>query len=182
MVGIGAVYGLPLSHIIQSFFGKKKENNMKLKIGENEYSIKFAYKPTLKERIISKFVKYATVTDEDGETDLEKVEDLLLFLPEALLVGLQVHHKEFKYNCDTGEGREEQLDKAFGLVEEYMESEGADAKEFLDKLQEALLQDGFLRSLFQTEQKKADKAEERKNLTVVEPTKETPEKPTEKQD
>lgn len=133
---------------------------MKLKIGEKEYSIKFAYKPTLKERIISKYVKFADLSNGDKEAHFEKVEDLLLFLPEAVLVGLQVHHPEFKYNCDTGEGKEEQLDKAFSLVEEYMDSDGADVMEFFNQIQEALLEDSFLRSLFQKEQKKAEEIEE----------------------
>lgn len=147
---------------------------MKLKIGENEYSIKFAYKPTLKERIISKFVKYANVGGADGETDLEKIEDLLLFLPEAVLIGLQVHHEDFRYDCETGEGKKEKLEKAFALVEEYMDSENADVMWFFNQMQEALLQDSFLRSLFQKEQKKQEEAEARANLTVVE-TEETTE-------
>lgn len=141
---------------------------MKLKIGEKEYRIKFTYKPTLKERIISKFVKFASVTGADGETDFEKVEDLLLFLPEALLVGLQLHHEDFRYDCDTGEGREEKLEKAFALVEEYMDGEDADAMTFFNQLQEALLQDSFLRSLFQKEQKKQEAEEARENLTLAE--------------
>ena len=133
---------------------------MKLKIGEKEYSIKFAYKPTLKERIISKFVKFADLSNRDKEAYFEKIEDLLLFLPEAVLVGLQVHHPEFKYNCDTGEGKEEQLEKAFSIVEEYMDSEGTDVMAFFNQIQEALLEDSFLRSLFQKEQKKAEQVEE----------------------
>lgn len=141
---------------------------MKLKIGENEYSIKFGYKPTLKERIISKVVKMSNTTGADGGTDLEKVEDLLLFLPELLLVGLQVHHEDFRYNYDTKEEKEEKLDKAFELVEQYMDSENADVMAFFDQLQEALLQDSFLRGLFQKEQKKQEEAEARANLTVVE--------------
>ncbi len=143
---------------------------MKLKIGENEYTIKFGYKPTLKEHIISKFVKLANVHDADGEMDFEKVEDLLLFIPEAVLIGLQVHHKDFRYDYDTKEGKEEQLNKAFDLVEEYMSGEEADAIGFFNQLQEALLQDSFLRGLFQKEQKKQEEAEarERAKLTVVE--------------
>lgn len=142
---------------------------MKLKIGEKEYTIKFAYKPTLKERIISKFVKFASVSGENGETDFEKVEDLLLFLPEAVLVGLQVHHEDFRYDYDTKEGKEKQLEKTFALVEEYMDGENADAMAFFEKLQEALLQDSFLRSLFQKEQKKVKQTEEtvQPNLEVV---------------
>lgn len=141
---------------------------MKLKIGENEYSIKFAYKPTLKEHIISKLVKYANVKGSDGKTDLGKIEDLLLFLPEAVLVGLQVYHKDFRYDCDTGEGKKEQLDKAFALVEQYMDREDADAMAFFNQIQEALLQDSFLRGLFQKEQKKQGKIEARENLTLAE--------------
>lgn len=133
---------------------------MKLKIGENEYNIKFAYKPTLKERIISKFVKFADLSSGDNEAYFEKIEDLLLFLPEAVLVGLQVHHKDFKYDYDTGDGKEKQLDKAFALVEEYMDSDGADVMEFFNQIQEALLEDSFLRSLFQKEQKKVEQIEE----------------------
>lgn len=133
---------------------------MKLKIGEKEYSIKFAYKPTLKEHIISKFVKFADLSNNDKEDYFEKVEDLLLFLPEAVLVGLQVHHPEFKYNCDTGEGKEGKLDKAFAIVEEYMDSDGADVMAFFNQIQEALLEDSFLRSLSQKEQKKAEEIEE----------------------
>lgn len=141
---------------------------MKLRIGENEYNIKFGYKPTLKERIISKVVKMSSMIGEDGNTDMEKIEDLLLFLPELLLVGLQVHHEDFRYDYDTKEGKEEKLDKAFALVEQYMDSEEADVMVFFDQLQEALLQDSFLRGLFQKEQKKQEEAEERANMTVVE--------------
>ena len=141
---------------------------MKLKIGEKEYSIKFAYKPTLKERIISKVVKASNTTGADGNTDMEKIEDLLLFLPELLLVGLQVHHKDFRYNYDTKEGKEEQLDKTFSLVEQYMDGEDADIMMFFKQLNEALLQDSFLRNLFQKEQKKQEEAEARANLTTIE--------------
>lgn len=85
-------------------------------------------------------------------------------------MGLQVHHPEFRYDCDTGEGKEEKLDKAFALVEEYMDGEDADAMSFFNQLQEALIQDSFLRSLFQKEQKKAEQVEEtvQPKLEVVE--------------
>ena len=103
---------------------------MKLKIGEREYNIKFGYKPTLKSRIISKLVRMSATVKRDGGADMEKMEDLLLFLPELLLAGLQVCHEEFRYDYDTGEGREEQLDKAFALTGKYMDSENADVMTF----------------------------------------------------
>lgn len=133
---------------------------MILKIGEKEYKIKFGYKPTLKERIISKVVRLGDIRGENGESDMEKLEDLLSFLPELLLVGLQVNHEDFRYDYDTKEGKEKQLEKTFALVEEYMDSEDANAMYFFNQLQEALTRDSFLRSLFQKEQKKAEQIEE----------------------
>lgn len=134
---------------------------MKLKIGEKEFNIKFGYKPTLKERIISKFVNFSNITDKDGNTNLEKIEDLMLFLPELLLVGLQVHHKDFRYDYDSSEGKSEQLDKTFKLVEEYMDSEGADAMILFNQLQEVLLQDSFLKGLFHKEKKEMEQIEKK---------------------
>lgn len=122
---------------------------MIIKIKGKEYKIKFGYKPTLKERIISKVVRFANITNEN---DLEKVEDLLLFLPELILVGLQVNHEEFRYNIDTGEGKEEQLEKSFNLIEDYLEEDNADILDLFVRLQEALTEDSFLSTLFQKEQ------------------------------
>ena len=129
-----------------------------MNIAGKEINIKFGYKPTLKERIISKVVRMSNITDENGETDMEKVEDLLLFLPELLLVGMQVHHKDFRYDYDTKEGKQKQLEKSTDLVEKYMESEDADIMEFFGKFQDALMEDSFLASLFRKEQK-AEEAE-----------------------
>ena len=134
---------------------------MKLKIGEREYNIKFGYKPTLKSRIISKLVRMSATVKRDGGADMEKMEDLLLFLPELLLAGLQVCHDVFRFVLVPGEGREEQLDKAFALTGKYMDSEDADVMTFFYQLQEALLQDSFLKGLFRKEQKKQEAAEER---------------------
>ena len=126
---------------------------MKMNIAGKELNIKFGYKPTLKERIISRVLKMENIADEDGEVSYEKIEDLMLFLPELLLVGLQVHHKDFRYDYDTKEGKQKQLDKTLDLVEKYMESEDADIMELFGKLEEALMQDSFLASLFRKEQK-----------------------------
>ena len=123
-----------------------------MNIAGKELNIKFGYKPTLKERIISRVLKMENIADEDGEVSYEKIEDLMLFLPELLLVGLQVHHKDFRYDYDTKEGKQKQLDKTLDLVEKYMESEDADIMELFGKLEEALMQDSFLASLFRKEQ------------------------------
>ena len=123
-----------------------------MNIAGKKLNIKFGYKPTLKERIISRVLKMENIADEDGEISYEKIEDLMLFLPELLLVGLQVHHKDFRYDYDTKEGKQKQLDKTLDLVEKYMESEDADIMELFGKLEEALMQDSFLASLFRKEQ------------------------------
>ena len=58
---------------------------MKMNIAGKELNIKFGYKPTLKERIISRVLKMENIADEDGEISYEKIEDLMLFLPESVL-------------------------------------------------------------------------------------------------
>lgn len=132
---------------------------MKIDINGKEYNIKFGYKPTLKERVISKVVKLENIADKNGNVDMERVEDLLLYLPELLLVGLQVHHKEFQYDIDTGAGKEKQLAKTFEIVEKYMESDNADTLGLFNKLQEAMRQDSFLSQMFRKEQEKAKSQE-----------------------
>lgn len=132
---------------------------MKLRIGEKELNIKFGYKPTLKERLISKIVKMSRTDGEDENESMEKMEDLLLFLPEILLIGLQVHHEDFRYDYDTKEGKEEQLNKAFDLIDEYSTQDGADLMQLFNDLQEEMRNDSFLASLFQKEEK-AEETEE----------------------
>lgn len=127
---------------------------MKLNIGEKELNIKFGYKPTLKERLISRIVKIGN-NDSENKTDsenMERIEDILLFLPEILLIGLQVHHKEYRYNYDTKEGKEEQLDKAFDLIDEYSSNGNGDLMKLFNDLQEEMKTDSFLAALFQKEE------------------------------
>ena len=132
---------------------------MKISLNGKDYKIKFGYKPTLKERIISRVIKYANIIDADGNQDMEKVEDLLLFVPEFLLVGLQVNHKDFRYNYDTKEGKNEQLEKVYKIVDDYLNEDDADILQLFNSLQEALMEDSFLSSLFKREQEKIANAE-----------------------
>lgn len=124
---------------------------MKLKIGEKELNIKFGYKPTLKERLISRIVKISRNGGEGEGENLERVEDMLLFLPEILLVGLQVYHEEYRYNYDTKKGKEEQLNKAFDLIDEYA-TNGGDLMQLFNDLQNEMQNDSFLASLFRKEE------------------------------
>lgn len=127
---------------------------MKLLVGEKTFNIKFGYKPTLKERVISKVVKITNASNENEEVDYEKIEDLLLYLPEMLLVGLQVNHEEYRYDYDTKEGKQEQLDKVYDIIDEYSRQENANLIQLFNELQEELQTDSFLASMFQTEQRK----------------------------
>lgn len=141
---------------------------MKLKIGEKELNIKFGYKATVKTRILSKMVRLERTLNSNN--DVESLEDLLAFLPECLLVGLQVNHEEYRYNYDTKEGEDEQLDKAFALIEEYFDGEDADIMTLFQQLEKEMFENGFLKKLFQEEKKKLEQTEEtaQPKLEVVE--------------
>lgn len=129
---------------------------MKLKIGKNEFNIEFAFKPTLKARVLSKLARIEQgLKNDDGAAEMEVIEDLLMFLPELLLAGLQKHHEDYRYNYDTEDGKEEQLDKTFDLIEEYSESENASYIQLFQDMEEEMLQNSFLKRVFQEEQKKA---------------------------
>ena len=128
---------------------------MQIKIDGKDYKIKFGYKPTLKEHVISKIVKFSGMSDENGDVDMEDLEELLLYLPEILLVGLQVHHKDFRYDYDTKDGKEDQLDKVFDLIDKYTENSDSSVMDLFNGLQEALLEDSFLANMFRKEKAKA---------------------------
>lgn len=123
----------------------------KIKFGEKEYKIQFGYIVTAKSGIISKLIK--TESALDGDHIEESIGDFLLLIPELTLVGLQKFHRdEFGYNYDTGEGREEALEKAGDLVDAYFDSEDADIKKLMADLKGELMDNSFLSKMFQEEQ------------------------------
>ena len=135
---------------------------MQIKIDGKDYKIKFGYKPTLKEHVISKIVKFSGISGENGDVDMEDLEELLLYLPEILLVGLQVHHKDFRYDYDTKDGKEDQLDKVFDLIDKYTENSDSSVMDLFNGLQEALLEDSFLANMFRKAKAKAGENAEQK--------------------
>ena len=135
---------------------------MQIKIDGKDYKIKFGYKPTLKEHVISKIVKFSGMSDENGDVDMEDLEELLLYLPEILLVGLQVNHEDFRYDYDTKDGKEDQLDKVFDLIDKYTENSDSSVMDLFSGLQEALLEDSFLANMFRKAKAKAEKNAEQK--------------------
>ena len=134
---------------------------MKLKVGENEFKITFGYEATLKSRLLSRMAKMS-VTLAENEGDLEKVEDMLLFIPEVVLVGLQKEHEEYKYNLDTKENYEEKKNMAFSLVAEYLDNGENDAIELFNELQEEMTKNGFLKKMFENEVEKAQANSDKK--------------------
>lgn len=143
---------------------------LKLNVKGTEYNIKFGYAPTVKTRLISRVAeKEAGGGGEETENNgLSKIEDVLLFLPEILLIGLQVFHKdEFGFDYDTGEGKAEKLEKAFEIVDEYVNDEDAemDAMELYQALEMEMLKNGFLRKTFQAEMEKKKNQKNKKAAT-----------------
>lgn len=138
---------------------------MQFKVNKKSYNIFFAFEPTLKARILSRMAKMS-VEISNAENQLEKIEDMLLFLPEVILVGLQKHHAdEFGYDLDTKEGFEEQKEKVFSLVSEYFDDGEVDCIDFFNKIQEEMMSEGFLKKTFKKELEKAKEEAEKKMET-----------------
>ena len=142
----------------------------KIKFGDKEYQIQFGYIATAKSGIIGKLIKSENALDGDNIED--RIGDFLLLIPELVLVGLQKFHRdEFGYNYDTGEGREEALEKAGDLVDSYFDSEDADIKKLMADLRGELMNNSFLSKMFQEEQENQEK-EQKQAQTKQEKAKE----------
>lgn len=127
-----------------------------IKVNDKEYTIKFGYEPTLKSRLLSRVAKMTVNMKQDAEENLEQIENMLLFVPEMVLVGLQKFHSdEFGYNLDTNDGYEEAKNKAFSLVGDYVDTGDVDITDFFTELEEELTSNGFLKKMFEREVEKA---------------------------
>mgnify|MGYP004498551169 FL=1 len=129
---------------------------LKIKVNDREYTIKFGYEPTLKSRLLSRVAKMTVNMKQDAEENLEQIENMLLFVPEMVLIGLQKFHSdEFGYNLDTNDGYEEAKNKAFSLVGDYVDTGDVDITDFFTELEEELTSNGFLKKMFEKEVEKA---------------------------
>lgn len=129
----------------------------KLKFGEKELQIKFGYEATVKSGIIKKVAKL------DQMEDIEAVDEILLFLPELILVGAQKFHKEeLGYNPDNEGEKEQQLGKVYAMLDDYFDGEDADVQVLYKALLAELLENGFLSKLLKADQKEAEKKTPRK--------------------
>lgn len=128
------------------------------KFGDKELKVKFAYEPTIKSHIISRMAKMENKVG-DSADGIEAVEELLLLIPEMLLIGLQKYHKdEFAYDYETGEGKDEVLGKVFALMDDYTDNEdnedGGDLMSLYQSLTEEMMNNSFLSSLLNKERSK----------------------------
>lgn len=133
---------------------------LNIKIGVVNYKIKFGYEPVLKERIISKMAKIGSLF-EGNDIDPENMEDALLFIPEIFLVGLQVHHSDFKYDYNTKAGKEEKLRQVYEIMDQYL-TDGGDMFKLFEDMQNEMVNDSFLSSLL----RKGKDAEEVENASI----------------
>lgn len=124
-----------------------------LKIGDKELNVKYGYEASLKTRLLSRMAK----KEASKEAGMESMEDLLLFLPEFLLIGLQKFHSdEYGFDYENGNGKEQQVEKMFPLIEDYMdENEEEDAITLYKALTDEMMKNGFLKSQFRKELNKA---------------------------
>lgn len=137
---------------------------MKVNLGNSEYSIKFGFKPTLKSHLIKDVSE--SVSEQDGS--LESVEKLLLeTLPNMLLVGLQVNHKdEFGYDYDTNEKYDEQFNKVLNLLSEKIDDGEIDCIELFNELENELESNSFLAKMMETEKKNRTPAKKTPSKTA----------------
>nr|DAH99438.1 MAG TPA: tail assembly chaperone protein [Caudoviricetes sp.] len=133
---------------------------MKLTINNKEYNIKFGYKACVKSKILSRLAKIGQATEgADNAESLSAIEDMMAFVPDLLLVGLQKNHSdEFGYDLDTSNGYDDMRDKVFDLMSTYIDDEDGDCVELFQNLQDELLQNGFLKQMFSQEVQKAQKS------------------------
>lgn len=120
-----------------------------LKIGEKELNVKYGYEATLKTKLLSRMAK----RENGGTESMENAEELLLFLPEFLLVGLQKFHSaEYGFDYENGKGKDEQISKMFSLIEDYIDgNDEEDAITLYNALTEEMMKNGFLKSMYQKE-------------------------------
>lgn len=129
---------------------------MKIKLNGKEYTVKFGYAPVYQNRIIPRVVGMGQQGDE-----LEATDNMLGFLPEFLLVGLQKFHAdEFGFDFDDKEAKEKQLVKMYDLLDDYLDPENEEGKDIMslyNDLTAELEKNSFLSKLLAKEEQTAKK-------------------------
>ena len=129
---------------------------MKIKLNGKEYTVKFGYAPVVKNKIIPRLVGM----EQQGEV-LEVIDNMLEFLPEFLLVGLQKFHAdEFGFDFDDKEAKEKQLVKVYELHDNYLDpenEEGGDLQSLYNDLSAEMEKNSFLSKMLAEEAQTAKK-------------------------
>lgn len=123
---------------------------MKIKLNGKEYTVKFGYAPVVKNKIIQRLIE----TEQQGG-ELEVIDNMLKFLPEFLLVGLQKFHAdEFGFDFDNKEAKEKQLEKIYDLLDDYLDpenEEGGDIISLYNDLAAEMEKNSFLSKMLAEE-------------------------------
>ena len=123
---------------------------MKIKLSGKEYTVKFGYAPVYKNKIIPRLVGM----EQKGE-ELEVIDNMLGFLPEFLLAGLQKFHAdEFGFDFDDKEAKEKQLAKMYDLLDDYLDpenEEGGDIMSLYNDLSAEMEKNSFLSKMLAKE-------------------------------
>ena len=134
---------------------------MKIKLNGKEYTVKFGYAPVVKNKIIPRLVGM----EQQGE-GLEVIDNMLEFLPEFLLVGLQKFHAdEFGFDFDDKEAKEKQLVKVYDLLDNYLDpenEEGGDLQSLYNDLSAEMEKNSFLSKMLAEETQTAKKKSTKK--------------------
>ena len=129
---------------------------MKIKLNGKEYTVKFGYAPVVKNKIIPRLVGM----EQQGE-GLEVIDNMLEFLPEFLLVGLQKFRAdEFGFDFDDKEAKEKQLVKVYDLLDDYLDpenEEGGDLQSLYNDLSAEMEKNSFLSKMLAKEVQTAKK-------------------------
>lgn len=130
-----------------------------VKFGEKELNIKFGYEATVKNNIIKKLANL-----EKQEDGIESVNNILMLLPELILVGLQkYHYDEYGFDPYNKEQKEEKLSEVYSMLDDYFDSDESDIQKLFADVQGELLENGFLAKLLKQEQEKNPKKAQKKS-------------------
>lgn len=95
-----------------------------LKVNGNTYKVAYSYRTLVSSDILDR-IQDVLGDAEEGETVFSKMKEMLKFVPELLLYGLQKNHKE-QFGFETEEEKAAQLDRVYDLIDDYEDEHSTD--------------------------------------------------------
>ena len=133
---------------------------MKIILNGKEYTIKFGYEATVKNKILKKVADLETSAD-----DLEALDKMLMLAPELLLVRLQKFHAdEFGFDPYNEAEKEQRMEQMYAILDDYLEDN--DMTSLIQNLIKELEDNSFLSRMLQQEQSKAKKTVAKKTTAT----------------